>query len=394
MSRNIGKTNVKAMTWSEIDLKALGHNIRRLRRITAPSAAMMAVVKADGYGHGGVEVAKTAVEQGATYLAVARLSEAVAIRRSGIAVPILLFGHTYIEYIDLMIRHNIRPTVNTLASARALSEAACRCGKYITIHVKIDTGMGRLGVVCDDLILSGCSKSSQKKAMEEVLQIASLPKIRVEGVYTHFANADHADKNHAERQFSLFMEILDNLKKNSFEPELRHTANSAALITMPETHLDLVRPGISLYGLAPSAETDISRLELKPVMTIKSTVIQVKEVGKGFSVSYGSTYRTKGKTKLATVAIGYGDSYSRLLSAGGFMLVKGQRAPIVGRVCMDLTVLDVGRIPDVKPEDEVVVLGRQGDEEITANDLADLIHTISYEIVSRVTFRVPRIFTR
>jgi alanine racemase len=225
------------------------------------------------------------------------------------------------------------------------------------------------------------------------MAIASLPHVAVEGIFTHFANADAADKTHARRQFSRFSALLEALDKAGFHVKYRHAANSAATIELPETHLDLVRPGVSQYGLWPSADVDRNLIDLKPVMSIKSTVIQVKSVGPGFAVSYGSTYRTPRSTRIATVPIGYADGFDRLLSSRGHMLVRGVRAPIIGRVCMDLTMVDVGHIPGVSLEDEVVILGRQGSEEITADEIAERVGTINYEIVSSLTARVAKVYT-
>lgn len=383
---------LRPVTRAEIDLQALKHNFEELKRLAVPPTQIMGVVKADAYGHGSVEVAKTLVEQGVPYLAVARFSEAITLRRAGLRVPILLFGHTYPEYLGPMLKHDIRPSINTVDSARILSEAAKRRRGKVRIHVKLDTGMGRLGVVCDGLALPDSGKSSRKRAVQTILEIASLPRLEIEGIYTHFANADRPDTAHTRLQFSLFMDVLSGLKKNGFEPRFRHAANSAALIRMPETHLDLVRPGIALYGLLPSSVIGKDQVNLKAVMSIKTNIIQLKDVPAGFKVSYGSTHETGRATLLATVPIGYADAYSRLLSSKGCMLVKGQKAPIVGRVCMDLTVLDVGHIENVAVEDEVVVLGRQGDAEITADEIAELIQTIHYEVISTITARVPRIF--
>lgn len=394
MVRSSKHRYVRPVTRAEIDLQAVRHNLDQLKGLIAAPTAIMAVVKADAYGHGAVEVAKTLVEQGIPYLAVARFSEAITLRRAGIGVPILLFGHTYPEYLSPMLKHDIRASINTVDSAKILSEAARHRRGKVLVHVKVDTGMGRLGLVCDGLALPGPDKSSRKQAVQAVLQIASLPHLEIEGIYTHFANADAPNVDHTYLQFSLFMDVLSELKRNGLEPQFRHAANSAALIRMPETHLDLVRPGIALYGLRPSSDLGRSQIDLKPAMSIKTNIIQLKMVSAGFRVSYGGTHETEGPTTLATVPIGYADAYSRLLSSRGYMLVRGQRAPVVGRVCMDLTVLDVGHIPNVGPEDEVVVLGRQGAQEITAHEIAELINTIHYEIISTITARVPRIFIR
>jgi alanine racemase len=380
-----------ALTRAEVDLGALAHNYGELRRLTAGSAGTMAVVKADGYGHGATQVARVALECGAKFLAVARFDEALRLRRDGIGAPILLFGYCMPAYAAYMAQNDIRAAVNSLGAAQRLSSAAEQAGITVKVHVKIDTGMGRLGVLADALALDASAARASNTA-RNVLSIRSLPGIDVEGIFTHFANADTKDKTHARWQFAQFCDLLDNLQQQGFQVPYRHAANSAATIELPETHLDLVRPGIAQYGLWPSAEVDKRLIDLKPVMTIKSTVIQVKAVGPDFAVSYGSTYRTPGPSRIATVPIGYADGFDRLLSSTGHMLVKGERAPILGRVCMDLTMIDVRHIPDVALEDEVVVLGRQGDEEISADEIAAHVGTINYEIVSSLTSRVAKIY--
>jgi len=382
-----------SLTRAEIDLSALAHNYRELRRVAAPTADIMAVVKADGYGHGASQVARVALGCGARFLAVARFDEAVRLRQAGIDAPILLFGYSLPVYVTYLAEHNIRVAINSPAAARMLSDEAVRSGKTLNAHVKIDTGMGRLGLLADGLTVDPETGRDVAGAVKDVLAIASLPHIEVEGIFTHFANGDAGDKTHTLGQFALFATLLDALEEQGFRPRFRHAANSAATIELPETHLDLVRPGVSQYGLWPSGEVDKHLIDLKPVMTIKSTVIQVKEVGPGFAVSYGSTHVTSGPTRIATIPIGYADGFDRVLSSTGQMLVKGVRAPIIGRVCMDLTMIDVGHIPDVALEDEVVILGRQGNQEITADEIAGHVGTINYEIVSSLTSRVSKIYT-
>lgn len=377
------------VTRAVIDLNALAHNYAELRRITDPAAGIMAVVKADGYGHGAVAVARTALACDACFLAVARLNEAVILRQAGIDAPVLLFGYASPADVAWMAANRIRASVPSLAAAKALSMNAARSGARLRVHIKIDTGMGRLGLPADDLL----PFPGNGAAVRDVLQIARMPNIKVEGIFTHFANADARDKSHARRQFDRFSALLDALSEKGLRIRYRHAANSAATIEMPETHLDLVRPGIAQYGLWPSAALDRSRIDLRPVMRLTSTVVQVKSVGAGFAISYGSTFRTTSPTRIATVPIGYADGFSRRLSSTGQMLVRGQRAPVIGRVCMDLTLIDVGHIPDVAVGDEIVVLGRQGDEEITADDIADRTGTINYEIVSALTARVPRVYS-
>ncbi len=380
------------LTRAEIDLKALAHNYRELRRVASPRARMMVVVKADAYGHGAVEVSRTTLELGADYLAVARLSEAVRLREAGIGAPILILGYTLPEHVEYLVKNDIRTAVTTLETARILSEEAVRRRSAVKVHVKIDTGMGRLGIVCDELVAASRDRNGKNRAVETILKIALLPGLEVEGVFTHFANADCTDKSYARFQFALFSEVLEGLRRSGLEVPLRHAANSAATMDLPETHLDMVRTGISLYGLWPSPQFDRSRMELRPVMSVKSRVVQVKEVPAGFAVSYDSTYRTGKASKIATVPMGYGDGYSRLLSSKGVMLARGQRAPVIGRVCMDLTALDVTHIPDIVIGDEVVVLGRQGGEEVSADEIAGLANTINYEVVTTILPRVTRVY--
>ena len=381
-----------SLTWAEIDIGTLAHNYRELRRVTASSAAMMAVVKADGYGHGAPQVARVALENGADLLAVARMGEAVRLREAGISAPILLFGHSLPAYVDILASQDIRASLNSLDGARSISAEAVRRKKTIKAHIKIDTGMGRLGLMVDDIAVQTVSGKQFNRAIKDILTITTLPGIEVEGIFTHFANADSRDKDHAMIQLSRFKKLLDSLKKHSFRVKYRHAANSAAIIEMPASHLDLVRPGIAQYGLWPSDEVDKRRIDLRPVMSIKSRVIHVKEVGVDFAVSYGSTHVTSRPTRIATIPIGYADGYDRILSSKGHMLVRGMRAPIIGRVCMDLTMIDVGHVPDVRLEDEVVILGSQGDETISADEIAKRVGTINYEIVSSLTSRVPCVY--
>jgi alanine racemase len=294
--------------------------------------------------------------------------------------------------VNYLAANNIRASINSNESARALSEEAIRQHKNIKTHIKIDTGMGRLGLMSDECTLTPLPKGETSRAVKDILDIARMPGLQIEGIYTHFARADNRDKTHALMQFNMFMDILTQLKKHSFEVEIRHAANSAATIELPETHLDMVRPGIAQYGLWPSDETKRELINLKPVMSIKSCVIHVKEVPAGFKVSYGCTWESPGSTKIATIPIGYADGYKRQLSSKGSMLVRGQRVPVVGRICMDLTMIDVGSLKSIDVEDEVVIIGGQGDNEITADEIASSIGTINYEIVSSLAPRVPRVY--
>ncbi len=369
---------------ADIDLSAVQHNVTVLKGHIGPAVKLAAVVKANAYGHGAVEVAEAAVLGGAEYLAVARYSEALELREGGIKAPVLIFGHTPPVLAETIARYGLTPVVNSLQEARTLCEAAAALEEIITVHVKIDTGMGRVG-------LPG---ASVEETVADVLRIHDLPALHLEGIFTHFANADSADKTHVKEQFSLFSRILDSLEERGLRIPIRHAANSAATLEFPESHLDMVRPGIVLYGLAPSKDVDMTRLPLKPVMSLKTKIIHLKKVPSDFKISYGSTHVTERSTRIATVPIGYADGFSRLLSSKGFMLVKGKRVPIVGRVCMDLTMIDVGDVENVRVGDEVVVFGPQEDQYLAADEQADLEGTINYEVVSTLTSRVPRVYLR
>ncbi|CAB1063309.1 Alanine racemase (EC [Olavius sp. associated proteobacterium Delta 1] len=382
----------KQLTWAEIDLSAYAHNIRELRRVTQPKARLMAVVKANGYGHGAVEVARTALQNGAEYLGVARIHEAVELRQAGLEAPILIFGYSSPDSAPTLIDNDLIQTVYSPTTAEALSEQAAHQGKIIKIHIKVDSGMGRLGLLLDEPASGASHNTPAAGTVSQVEAISRLANLEVNGIFTHFATSDSADKSYATAQLERFMDFLNQLDSAGLRPPLNHAANSGAVIDLPDSHLDMVRPGIATYGLYPSEEVNQSNVKLKPVMTLKSRIIHLKKVPAGFHVSYGITYRTEKPTTIATVPIGYADGFNRLLSSRGHMLVHGKRVPIVGRVCMDLTMLDVGALKDVKIEDEVVVFGQQGDQALTADELASTLNTINYEIVTSITGRVPRVY--
>lgn len=371
--------------WAEIDLAAIDHNVRELRRITHPQARMMAVVKADGYGHGAVEVARTALAAGADMLAVARIDEAIGLRQAGLDAPILVFSPTFPDFAANLIAHNLIQSVTGLAVAQQLDVVARRCGKTIPIHLKVDSGMGRLGMLPDARRVG-----EPLSAVAEVQAITQLKGLRLEGIYTHFAAADERDKGYANQQLSVFETFLKALEAAGIDFGLRHAANSAAIIDLPASHLDAVRPGIALYGLYPSPDVDHSRIDLKPALSLKSRLLQVKAVPAGFKTSYGMTWEAPHPTVIGTVAAGYADGIQRRLSNRGAMLVSGRRAPIVGRVCMDLIMLDMGIDSPAVAGDEVVIIGRQGEDAITADEMADLLGTINYEVVFTNGIRVPR----
>ncbi|HHW41859.1 MAG TPA: alanine racemase [Syntrophomonadaceae bacterium] len=367
--------------WAEINLDALAHNVREIRRITNPRAQIMVVVKANGYGHGVEPVSRTALRNGAGWLGVALLQEALLLRERGIKAPTVILGYTPDEDMEEVVANDISQTIFTWEGALALAAAAKRLGKTAKIHVKIDTGMGRLGFPPD------------KETVETIFRMAHLPGVEVEGIYTHFAAADEADKSYTEEQFTRFVWLLKQLSARGVYIRWKHCANSAALLDLPYTHLDLVRPGNVIYGLFPSAEVRHDTVRLIPVMSLKARVAFVKEVPAGASISYGRTYVADKPRRIATIPLGYADGYSRLLSNKGEVLIKGRRAPVVGRVCMDQLMVDVTHIPDVVQDDEVVLLGRQGEEEITAEEIAAHLGTINYEVVCMISERVPRIYT-
>mgnify|MGYP001952104237 CR=1 FL=1 len=368
-------------TWVEIDLDAIAHNVRKLQQLAAP-AQVMAVVKADGYGHGAVMVARAALAHGARRLAVAVVEEGVHLRQSAIACPILVLGWTPPEQYGLALRYDLELTVSSEDEARALAEAARREGRRVRVHLKIDTGMGRLGLRWDEPRLG-----------EIAARIAALSYVEVAGVYTHLATADEPEAELTGRQLAAFARALEALERHGVRPPLRHMANSAALLRLPAARYDLVRPGIALYGLEafPGA---VAAFDLRPALSWKTRVALVKEVPPGTPISYGATFVTRRRSRIATLPVGYADGLRRALSNRGQVLVHGRRAPIVGRVCMDQVMIDVTDAGDVAVGDEVVLIGSQGDERITADEMAGWMDTIGYEVVTGIGRRVPRIYLR
>jgi len=352
---------------------------------------LMAVVKADGYGHGAVPVAETVLDNGASCLAVNRAVEGVQLRQAGITAPVLILGYTLPAQAETIVRWNLAPTVNDPEQAQALSAAASRPsfippnsggerGGALPIHVKVDTGMGRFGLLPYEVV-------------DFVQAVSALPGLVLEGIYTHFAIADAADKTYTLQQFETFREVVKRLDEAGFTIPIKHVAGSAATLDLPETHLDMVRCGITLYGLRPSTEVEPT-IPLRPAMTLKSRVARVRTLPAGSSISYGCTYITNVPTRVALVPFGYGDGYRRLISNRGEVLIRGQRAPILGRVCMDQFVVKVSGIPDVQQHDEVVLLGRQGDDEISAEEVAAWAETINYEVTTSILPRVTRVYRK
>ncbi|ABO51369.1 alanine racemase [Desulforamulus reducens MI-1] len=368
---------MKEPIWAEINLEAIRHNIKEIRKMVGPNREIMAVVKANGYGHGAVPVARVALEAGATRLAVARLSEAQELRRAGLKVPILLLGYISPDQIGDALEYNVTLTVFRFDLAKKIAAIAQGRGQRATVHLKVDTGMGRIGFTPDE------------EGLAEITAVCALNGLDVEGIYTHFATADEQDKSYTRWQFKRFMLVLNRLEEQGITFSLRHCANSAAIMEFPETYLDLVRPGIILYGLYPSEEVDKGKLLLQPAMTLKARITHVKKVNSGTKISYGCTYTVPQETDIASLPLGYADGYPRLLSSKGQVLVKGKRARVVGRVCMDQCMVDVGHIAEVKVHDEVIIFGGA---ELPVEEVATWLGTINYEVVCWVGSRVPRVY--
>jgi len=364
-------------TWLEIDLNAVANNIRQVCRIVGPRVRVMAVVRANGYGHSITHVAQAAVEGGATMLGVACLSEAQMLQAAGVVTPSLVLGYTPAWQAEEAVRRHVRVTLFDLDTARALSQAAQSSGSPARVHVKVDTGMGRLGILPEEV-----------PAFVEGL--TRLPGIEVEGIFTHFSVADEADKSYTYWQLDRFRQVIQALRARGIHIPLAHAANSAALLSVPESHLNMVRVGIAMYGLAPSAQTPLPS-GFRPTLTWKTVIAQVKTLPPGSFVSYGNTYQTQGEERIAVIPVGYADGFRRAPAHWGHVLVRGQRAPIVGRVCMDQTMINVTHIAGVRQGDEVVLIGRQGDAEITVDEVAARLGTINYEVVAGILARVPRL---
>ncbi|MCI8404983.1 MAG: alanine racemase [Clostridia bacterium] len=369
-------------SWAEVDLDAIAHNIKEIRKITDPKSKIMAVVKADAYGHGFLEVTKTLLENGADRLAVAVLQEGKQLRSRGVTVPILILGASAEETAEELINFDITPSVFTYEFAKALSYEAERKEKVTKIHIKIDTGMSRIGFLAGE---------DNREIVDEILKISRLPYIEIEGIFSHFATSDEYDRSYTLMQYEQFMSVCGALEQKGLHIPIKHICNSAGIMMYPDMHLDMVRPGIILYGMYPSDEVDKSRLNLRPAMTLKSTVTHVKEVEAGRGVSYGREYITDKKIKIATVPIGYADGYLRKIARGGKMIVNGVKVPIIGRICMDQCMIDVTNVHNIDKGDEVIIFS---DEGVTIDDLAMWLETINYEVSCVIGKRIPRIYTK
>ena len=363
------------VTWAEIDLDAIAANTRALKRTVGAETEIIAIIKANAYGHGEVPVARTVLRHGATWLAVHRTIDGVRLREAGIEAPILILGYTPPSGIDLVLDYDLTPTAIDGEFVALLSQAA---DTPVAIHVKVDTGMSRYGLFPDEVL-------------RFLRRVDTLPHVTVEGLFSHFATADEADRGPMLEQWQTFQQVLADVEADGFHVPLRHVCNSAGVLSLPEAYLDAVRPGLLLYGHNPSAECR-APFPLASALTLKSIVVRVRTLPAGSAIGYGRTYTTDMPMRAALVPIGYGDGYHRLISNRGAVLIHGQRAPIRGRVSMDQIVVDVSGIDDVRLGDEVVVMGRQGDAEITAEEVAQWAETINYEVLTALHPQVVRTY--
>ncbi len=376
-------------TWAEIDLDTLARDFQAVRQAANPQAKVCCVVKADAYGHGAVRMAREFEELGADWFAVSNLEEALQLRFAQLQKPVLVLGYTPPEEASALAKYHISQCVYSLDYARELSQYAVEAGVTVNIHVKIDTGMSRLGFYYQDI-------SRDEATVQEVKTACTLPGLYPEGIFTHFAVSDEGKEGDAftMRQFGCFKEMIEALLREDISFEVRHCANSAAVFDYPLSHLDMVRAGIVIYGLYPSGELR-SRPNLAPVLSLKSVVSHIKTVQPGATISYGRKFTADCERKVATVPVGYADGYPRILSAkGAQVLIGGKRCPILGRICMDQLMADVSDLPEVRVGDTVTLIGRDGQEEITADELAALEGSINYEVVCGLSKRVPRVYLK
>jgi alanine racemase len=367
--------------YADIDLDAIYENVKNAKALLKKDTKMMAIVKADGYGHGAVEVARQIDELVDAY-GVAILEEGIELRKAGFTKPILILGYTPKPLYPAMIRYDIATAVFTMEMAKEISDTAVAMHKNANIHIKLDTGMSRIGFAIT------------KESKEIIEQIAKLPGIEIKGCFSHFARIDEKDKTTANEQFAKFTKMVNALEKDGVDLGIRHISNSAGIMEAPEVQMDMVRNGICLYGLYPSEEVQKERLPLKPAMELKAYVSYVKTLEPGVEIGYGGTYTTTKKTRVATIPVGYADGYSRCLSGKGSVLIHGKKAPILGRVCMDQFMVDVTDIDNVCVGDRVTLFGKDGDSCITIEEISAMAHSFNYEFVCDIGKRIPRVYYR
>ncbi len=366
---------------AEINLNVAAYNLNSMKENLKDGTRMIAVVKTDGYGHGAIPIARMA--EAYDYLwgfATATVEEALQLRQAGIRKPVLILGFTFPDACEEIVRQEIRPTVFTMAAAEQLSREAVRQGRTVSIHIKVDTGMSRIGLKDD------------REGAELVREISLLPNVELEGLYTHFARADERDKGPAREQLARFQAFAELLKDRGVKIRMHHCSNSAGIFDLKDANMDAVRAGISIYGLYPSEDVNRLAVPVIPVMTLKSHVVYVKEIGPGTSVSYGGTFTAEKPMRIATVPVGYGDGYPRSLSNKGKVIIRGRQASILGRICMDQFMVDVTDIPEARPGDLVTLIGTDGGNGITMEDLGGLSGRFNYELACDIGKRVPRRF--
>ncbi len=376
--------NIKKIrpAWLEIDMDKILHNMSEIRRIVRPQTQIMAVLKANAYEHGACEMAELLQNRGADRFAVAELDEAIELRRHNITAPILILGTILPEQAPEVVLYGIDVPIFDYHCAAAFSQEAVRQQRTIRFHIKIDTGMGRIGY------------RPSPETIEEIVKISKLPNVIIDGIFTHFATADEADKSFTREQYQKFIGICGALEKRGVKINVRHCANSAAIIDLPEYNCDMVRAGIILYGFSPSPEVNMKNTTLAPVMSFKCRITYIKKIAKGDSISYGRKFIASSERIIATLPVGYADGYTRMLSGKAQVLVHGKRAKVVGNICMDQCMIDITDIRGVEVGDEVVLYGTQGDDAITPDELAAKLGTINYEILCMMPRRLPRIYLR
>lgn len=381
---------MRALTraWAEINLDAIKNNILEIKKILKPDTKILGVVKADAYGHGFLEVSKVLIENGADSLGVAFIDEAIQLRDCGIDKPILILGHTPKEYSNILVERDIIPSVFNTELAKSISEEAVKQNKTAKIHIKIDTGMTRIGFLYND------DEKIKNRTIEQIKEISALKNIEIDGMFTHFASADEEDMSYTDLQFSRFTELAKRLEDIGINIPTKHVCNSAATIQCPDMQLDMVRPGIILYGLYPSDEVDKTKLNLIPAMQFKACITHIKDIEKGTCISYGRTFTAERDMKIATIPIGYADGFSRLLSNNIEVLVGGKKSKLVGRICMDQCMIDITNVNNVNVGDEVVIFGSQGDEVLPVDNISNAIGTINYEMLCIIGKRIPRVYTQ
>lgn len=365
--------------WAEINLNNIKNNIMEIRKVVGKKE-IIATVKANAYGHGAIDIAPVLLENGANRLAVAVITEALELRNADIKAPIMILGYTPLDFSKEIITEKIEATIYDYEYAAKLSREALKLNSKAKVHIAIDTGMGRIGFL------------PTKESIDDIIKIFALPGLEVEGIFTHFSSADEADKEYTMMQFEKFKYVCDVLESRGIKVPLKHASNSAAIIDLENTYLDAVRPGIILYGYYPSEEVKKNIINIKPALTLKAKITNLKKLHKDMYISYGRAFKTERESKIGTLPIGYADGYTRLLTGKAKVIVNGKLTPVVGKICMDQCMIDLTDVDEVQLEDEVIIMGESSEVKFNADDMANLLGTINYEILCMIKNRVPRIY--